>query len=142
MVNEEIVRRLINNIESYVKDLESHSEIPYSEYSTDIKTQRFIERTLHIAIEAMLDIAHHIISDECLREPDSYTDAFKILAENNIIPSAYLDKAKLMAQFRNKLVHNYEKIDQEQLFSIFKDHQNDFIEFVELISRWLKTSTN
>jgi uncharacterized protein YutE (UPF0331/DUF86 family) len=142
MVNEEIVRRLLNNIESYTKDLESNTEISYAQYSTDIKTQRFIERTLHIAIEAMLDITHHIISDEGLREPDSYSDAFKILAEHKIIPSDYLEKAKLMAQFRNKLVHNYEKIDQEQLYSIFKDHRSDFSEFVELISRWLKPSVN
>ncbi|MEI7881310.1 MAG: HepT-like ribonuclease domain-containing protein [bacterium] len=30
-------------------------------FSTDIRSQRFVERTLHIAIECCLDICHHVI---------------------------------------------------------------------------------
>ena len=137
MVNKQIIFRLLNNIESYINDLEEIDAIKYKEYSTEIKTQRFVERTLHITIEAMFDIAHHIISDERLREPDSYADAFTVLEENKIISSDFLKTAKLIAQFRNKLVHYYEKIDTEMVFAIAKTKRSDFTDYTNMIKDWL-----
>lgn len=137
MVNKQIVHRLLNNISGYVKDLDENADVPFAQYASDIKIQRFVERTLHIAIEAMLDVCHHIISDENFREPDSYVDAFKVLAEHRLITNEFLDKAKLIAQFRNKLVHYYEKIDTKQVFDIFQNHRNDFIQFVDEINKFI-----
>lgn len=135
MVNESIILRLMGNIDGYLKDLETLSSL--SEFQNDIKTQRFTERTLQIIIEAMLDITHHIISDENFREPDSYSDAFKILAENKIIRDDFLPTIKQMAQFRNKLVHYYEKIDPDIVFIIATQKQSDIKQFVSQIKSWL-----
>ena len=137
MVNKPIVFRLLNNISSYIRDLDDNADITISDYSADLKTQRFVERTLHIAIEAMIDVAHHIISDENFREPDSYADAFQVLSEHCVLSKNFLEKAKLIAQFRNKLVHYYEKIDNEQIFDIFQNHRQDFSEFVEEVKCFL-----
>jgi len=137
MVNKQIIFRLLNNIDSYINDLKEIDTVNYKEYSGDIKTQRFVERTLHIAIEAMFDIAHHIISDERLREPDSYADAFTVLQENKIITSDFLKTAKLIAQFRNKLVHYYEKIDTEMVFTIAKTKRTDFTNYTKMIKAWI-----
>ena len=137
MVNKQIIFRLLNNIESYIIDLKEIDTINFKEYSTDIKTQRFVERTLHITIEAMFDIAHHIISDEHLREPDSYADAFTVLEENKVISSNFLNTAKLIAQFRNKLVHYYEKIDPEMVFTIAKTKRSDFTDYTKMIKAWI-----
>ncbi len=137
MVNKQIIFRLLNNIDSYIKDLKEIDKINFDTYSTDIKTQRFVERTLHIAIEAMFDIAHHIISDERLREPDSYADAFTVLEENKILTSDFLKTAKLIAQFRNKLVHYYEKIDSEMVFTIAKTKRRDFLKYIKMINTWI-----
>ena len=138
MVNKQIVFRLINNIESYLNDLKEIDSISFEEYSTDIKTQRFVERTLQIAIEAMFDIAHHIISDEKYREPDTYADAFKVLSEQKIVDKNFLSTAKLMAQFRNKIVHYYENIDQELVYSIAKNRREDFKLYTDMIKKWMK----
>jgi uncharacterized protein YutE (UPF0331/DUF86 family) len=46
-----------------------------------------------------------------------------------------------MAQFRNLLVHYYEKIDPEQVYMIYTQHVNDFIEFRETITAWMKSQT-
>ncbi len=42
-----------------------------------------------------------------------------------------------MAQFRNKVVHYYEKIEPEQVFSIFSQHLQDFDRFVAAIRNWM-----
>ena len=137
MVNKQIIYRLSNNIESYLRDLEEIDKISYDDYSNDIKTQRFVERTLQIAIEAMFDIAHHIISDEKYREPNSYADAFSVLEEKSIIHADFLPIAKLMAQFRNKIVHYYENIDSELVYSIAKNNRNDFAQYIDMIKKWI-----
>ena len=38
---------------------------------SDVRERRFIEHTLQVAIQAVLDVASHIVSDERLGEPDT-----------------------------------------------------------------------
>jgi uncharacterized protein YutE (UPF0331/DUF86 family) len=138
VVNSNIVYKLISSIESYLTELETFcAGITLQDFSKDIKLQRFTERTLQIAIEAMLDIAHHIISDEKYREPDSYADAFTVLHENGILDESFLKTVKQMAQFRNKLVHSYESIDQEILFTIVIHKRQDIEDFITQIKNWI-----
>ncbi|MBF0449305.1 MAG: DUF86 domain-containing protein [Candidatus Magnetomorum sp.] len=113
-------------MESYVIDLKNAHDITYDQFVTDIRSQRFIERTLHIAIESCLDIVHHIISEMKFRQPSSYADAFAVLAENGIIPLESLQEYQPMAKFRNKIVHNYDKIDPEVIYGIFKKRLGTF----------------
>lgn len=131
--------RLISNIEGFVKELRQSNDITHDLFMHDIRIQRFVERTLQIAVEACLDVTHHIISDEKWREPDSYADAFMVLAENNVITRSDAESYSLMAHFRNRMVHYYEKIDPEQVFTIFNGRLGDFEDFTASIRNWLTT---
>jgi uncharacterized protein YutE (UPF0331/DUF86 family) len=48
--------------------------------ASDIKERRFVEHTLQVAIQAALDVASHIVSDERLGEPASNKQLFDLLA--------------------------------------------------------------
>ena len=76
MVNAAIVQRLANNLQGYITQLREVTDLDRTKFRTDVRSQRFVERTLQISVEAILDIAHHVISDEGYREPGSYADAF------------------------------------------------------------------
>jgi uncharacterized protein YutE (UPF0331/DUF86 family) len=138
MSNIHVLERLLNNLEGYVNDLKNADDINYDKYLKDIRSQRFVERTLQIAIECCLDITHHIISEQGFREPTSYADAFSVLSENNILAIESLNEYKPMAQFRNKIVHSYDKIDPEQVFGLFKKHLGTFDRFRDEIKIYLK----
>ncbi len=137
MVDAALLNRLLLNLAGYRQDLKSVDGVSLEAFKTDIKTQRFIERTLHIAIECCMDICHHIISDQQWREPASYADAFNVLAEQGVLTVGNAEKYRLMAQFRNKLVHSYEKIDPEQVLIIAKTRADNFTEFAGAIRSWL-----
>ena len=137
MVNKTIVLRLLGNIEGYLNDLKLLNDIGFSDFKTDIKVQRFTERTLQIMIESMLDITHHIISDEQLRKPNSYADAFTILYEHKILDKDFLETLKHIAQFRNKLVHYYEKVAIEVVYEIATKKCNDIEIFLDSIKSWM-----
>ncbi|MBI3754027.1 MAG: DUF86 domain-containing protein [Deltaproteobacteria bacterium] len=135
MVNQLIMERLFSLIKGYLNDLKPVRGISFSHYSKDIRLQRFVERTLQIAIEASLDIGNHIISDEGFREPQDNRDIFRVLRENGIIPEGLQKKLENMASFRNLIVHSYAKIDNEIVFGILKKRMDDMEAFMKAVSK-------
>ena len=138
MVNKVLIERILSDIDSNLNDLKNASDITWDVYRVDKRARRFVERTLHVLIEACIDIAQHIVSDQKFREPANYRDTFVVLAENNIIQPKDLEQFENMASFRNILVHYYEKVDDEIVFGIFKDNLADFDLFVEKIIEYLR----
>jgi len=138
MVNRLLIERVLSDIKSNVADLQGATDISWEVYQTDKRSRRFVERTLHILVEACIDLAQHIISDEGFREPDSYRDAFMVLAENGIFSPSHVKKYENMAAFRNLIVHYYERVDDEIVFGIFKTDLSDFVLFSDSIKEYLE----
>jgi len=138
MVDQILMERILSDIKSNTEDLKNASDINWEVYQTDKRSRRFVERTLHILTEACIDAAQHVISDEKLREPSSYRDAFTVLAENNILKIDDLPSFHNMASFRNLLVHYYEHVDDEIVYGVFKHNMFAFDLFVERITEYLK----
>lgn len=138
MVDRLLIERILSDINSNIVELRSAGDITWEVYQKDARSRRFVERTLHIIIEAMIDAAHHIISDEGWREPLSYRDAFVVLYENNVLSKENLPCYEKIAAFRNLIVHYYERVDNEIVFGIFKKNLGDFDLFVQEVSRFLK----
>jgi len=137
MVDRILLERILSEITAEVNDLKNATDITWEVYKTDKRARRFVERTLHVIIEACIDVGHHIISDEKMREPSSYRDTFTVLAENGILRPSDLERFENMASFRNLLVHYYERIDDEIVFGIFKTDLPDFEFFVSRIVEYL-----
>ena len=138
MVDRILVERILADIVANLRDLTDATDITWEKYQTDKRARRFVERTLHIIIEACIDVAQHIISDEKFREPSSYRDTFTVLAENEIIPLDDLERFEKMASFRNLLVHFYEKVDDAIVFGLFKNNLDDVELFTKRIVAYLK----
>lgn len=85
MVDKEIVRDKLIHLEEYINDLAEYRDLKIEKLISDKILFRYLERTLHLAVDAILNIGYHIISDERLGNPVSNKETIKILAENNII---------------------------------------------------------
>ena len=139
MVDRVLIERILSDIRANARDLRNAEDITWDVYQTDKRARRFIERTLHILIEACIDLAQHVIADEELREPGSYRDSFAVLAEKGILRAEDLPLFENMASFRNLIVHYYERIDDAVVFGIFKQRLGDFDLFVERVVEYLKS---
>lgn len=137
MVDISVIERIVSDIKSNVHDLREASDVTWDVYQKDKRARRFVERTLHITIEACIDAAQHIISSKGWREPLNYRDTFKILFEHGILESEDLPKLEKMVSFRNLIVHYYERIDDAIVFSVFKNNLSDFEMFVSRILKYL-----
>jgi len=137
MVNRVLVERIVGDIKANVRDLKNATDITWDVYRIDKRARRFVERTLHIIIEACVDIAQHIISDEGFREPSSYRDTFVVLAEHGVLRRGDLERFENIASFRNLIVHYYERVDDAIVYRVFKENLSDFDLFVDRIIQYL-----
>lgn len=97
-----------------------------------------VERSMQLALEAVLDIGRNIIAIERLPKPSNSTAIFDILAEGSILSESLAEKIKGMAGARNILVHGYLTIDYNSLFQNLRK-LSDFEEFAIEIKDYLKS---
>jgi len=90
-----------------------------------------------VAIEAAIDMCNHLISQNGYRAPEDYADAFVVLGENRAFEKSFVDELKEMARFRNRLVHIYWQIDENQIYDILQNRLGDFKKFLDQIARFL-----
>lgn len=85
------------------------------------------------AIESMIDICNHIISRENLEIPGTSSDSIKILVQHQVLPSDTQNEFVSMVKFRNKAVHLYGTVDDEEVYRILQEHLQDFDRFISAI---------
>ena len=133
MVDRELVLRKVAALEGYLTELDEFRHITVEAYRADRKTQRIVERTLHLAIETCLDLAEHLIADRRLRVPASHAEAFEILREAGLITDPLAASLMQMARFRNILVHDYARIDAERVVRILAADLGDLGGFKQAV---------
>lgn len=136
MVDIELLTKRLVQLKEYLNDLEevkNKKDFNIQMLKEDKVINRYVERTLHLAIESSLDIANHIIADERFREPKSNRDIFEVLFENKLISKEKATNLQKMAQFRNILVHDYLKVKPEVIFDILNNDLNDLYYLLETI---------
>ena len=100
----------------------------------DDKVQlRFVEHTLQIAVQAMIDVAFAIASEENLGEPSENRQAFDRLAAAGWITPSTRDLCRRMVSFRNIVVHGYLKVDPLIVQRIVERDLDDLLAFVRAI---------
>ncbi|MFH1148437.1 MAG: DUF86 domain-containing protein [Pseudomonadota bacterium] len=137
MVVTEIVESRLKLLEEYRNDLREYESMELADYRRDKKTQRFVERTLQLAIEACIDIASHIVSAEGFREAKDNKDLFVILSEQGILSTELLPAMMDMCKFRNIIVHDYTRIDPEIVIGILRRNLKDFDSFSKEIGKYI-----
>lgn len=138
MVDETLILRKLTELDEYMEQLKSYANIKVSEYSSDWRVQRIIERTFQMMIETCVDVAGHIISDRGYRVPISYSDTFRVLYENEILNESIFKTMEKVARFRNIIVHHYDKIDDEIVVGILKKDIFDILKYKDAIISLIK----
>jgi len=135
MTDAELVAKKLAFIETCVRELRTLARP--ERIADDVREQRFVQHTLQLAIQAALDVASHIVSDERLGEPDTNRDVFRLLERATIVPADLGGRLEQMAGFRNVVVHLYQEVDLGIVRDVVETHLDDLLEFVAAIRRRL-----
>ena len=95
--------------------------------------QRFVEHTLQIAIQALLDVAFAIAGEHNLGEPAENRQVFDRLAAAGWLTPAMRDTCRRMVSFRNVVVHQYLQVDVRILEQILTRDLDDLLAVVRVL---------
>ncbi len=118
MVNKAVLAARLERLREYFVILESVQGYDVDRFVQDPFIHGTAERNLHLAIECLMDIGNHVISDRGYPKPENYVDIFRILAERGVIPKDLFQELVGMAAFRNVLVHDYLRLDRKRVYQI------------------------
>lgn len=99
----------------------------------DLDVEEIVVLNLQRAIQAVLDLAAHIISGRQWGLPDSLKAHFRILTDRRVIDPDLSSRLQAMVGFRNIAVHEYDRLDRDILKSILANHLVDLEKFSRAI---------
>jgi len=92
-----------------------------------------VEHTLQLAIQACLDAASHVVSDDRLGEPKTNQELFRLLEQAGRISKDLSEKLRAAAGFRNILVHGYADVDVNVTRDVLEHHLDDLLAFADAL---------
>lgn len=133
MTDAELVAKKLATIETCCRELRELARL--ERLRSDVRERRFVEHTLQVAIQAALDVASHVVSDERLGEPETNRELFALLESAGWLEEALSRSLQRMAGFRNVLVHGYADVDLRLLEAAAREGLADLAGFVATVRR-------
>jgi uncharacterized protein YutE (UPF0331/DUF86 family) len=125
MVRPEVVRKRLAKIEeslAILKTLQSHD---FEEFVRKPELYGSAERFLHLAIEALIDVGNHVVSDLEMGPVNWYSDIPNLLHTKGHLSLEQKELFLKMIGFRNALVHDYCDIDRRIVYDILQNRLDD-----------------
>lgn len=85
------------------------------ELDSDRETWLKVKGALEVAAQCAIDLALEIITRRALGAPQSYREAFALLARSGVIEQALASDLEKWAGLRNVLVHVYTSLDLDRV---------------------------
>lgn len=137
-LNRDTLKSRISIIEESLKSLERFQGKTFEEFKKNPDHYRIAYFDIQRALEAVMDIASHILSRIPGTRPTSYKDLAIFLGKNKIVPMEFAENTLLlMAGYRNRMVHFYAEITNLELYTLIQERLKDFEEFCGYITHLL-----
>jgi uncharacterized protein YutE (UPF0331/DUF86 family) len=86
LINTAVLSKRLNKLREYIALLHKIRKEEKGCFISDTFVYGNAERYLHLAIQCVLDIGNHFISEKKFDDPNEYRDIIIILGEADIIP--------------------------------------------------------
>ena len=108
-----------------------------AELQTDFDLQDIIVLNLERAVQLMVDIGLHILSDRISSRPESMANVFTELEKHGLIDKTLAENLTKAVGFRNIAVHEYKSLNWDIVWSIITKNILDFKLFNKAVLRFM-----
>jgi uncharacterized protein YutE (UPF0331/DUF86 family) len=136
-VDPAVIRRKLSLITTNLQALERIAAMDITHYRSEIFTRKGTERLLQELIEAALDLNMHVLAQTAQKLPDDYYQSFILLGELEILPKELAVALAPSAGLRNRLVHEYDAIDDAVVIKAVRQAEKLYPQYVAAIERHL-----
>lgn len=137
MVDAEILRRRLEKLDASLDYLKRAQAYSFNEFASDVEVHSAVERNLQLAIEALNDMASHVVADENLGTVERAQDLPALFAEHGLIDDDLRARWHDMVGFRNVLVHDYVELDRELVYDVLQEQLGDLQRLQSVFAEFL-----
>jgi uncharacterized protein YutE (UPF0331/DUF86 family) len=137
LADSDLILARAGSVRSHLKRVFEKRNVDLDGFLKDIDRQESILFNIQMAVQNCIDIAAHIISENGLGVPGSTTEMFYLLEKHGYLNHDLTRRMVKAIGFRNLIVHEYGKIELEQVYEIAQNDINDLNEYLKAIIKKL-----
>ncbi|MDP2934139.1 MAG: DUF86 domain-containing protein [bacterium] len=138
MVDHDVLRDRMKFFQKMRGLLDGYKGETFEEFTGGHEHYTAAEHELQLALQAVLDIARHIVATHSLEKPEEMKKVFFNLAELGILDKPLAERLVKAAGARNVLVHGYLEVDPKIIYKIIQNDLPDLDRFAAAIDAYLK----
>lgn len=141
-LDQAIARRKLQTIQRDLRDLAGAAALTLDAYRSDRLRQKGVERLLQEIVDAAADVNVHLLRLAGAAAPGDYRSSFIDAGRHAIISEPLAAALAPAAGLRNRLVHEYDEIDDAVVLHATADACRLFGEYVEAVERYLSARSS
>ncbi len=131
----ERILQKIGRINEYLSIIEPLKDDCLNRFDKDALYRGALLHYLYLLADTSITLAEMVIKKKELRPPQSYSEAFDILGEHNILDPQFAYSFARIAGFRNFLAHDYETTDAKIICNKVLSSTSDVKRYIEQIKK-------
>jgi uncharacterized protein YutE (UPF0331/DUF86 family) len=132
-----VIRRKLGHITASLDGLRPLGRLSVEEYRARLYERKAAERLLQETIEAALDVNAHLIAELGSEVPEDYYGGFIRVGELGIVPIELARSLAPSAGLRNRLVHQYDRLDDAKVLEAIARTLDCYPRYVQAIEAYL-----
>ena len=137
LVSQKIVAAKLDAISEMLSGVQSLPLASENEFTRDLRMVAAGESYLRRALEALLDLGRHVLAKGFGLPVAEYAAIADQLGAKDVVPGDLAARLKLMASYRNRLVHEYDVVTPGELYTILTEQISDVVAVSDAIRSWL-----
>ncbi len=141
-MNNKISRRVLTERLNYAAQMvEKISSLPLEDrrvFFSDERNVWTVESCLRRALEAVLDAGRHILAKGYSNGVTEYKQIAEQLQRFGVLNPEDGDTLRVLAGYRNRMVHFYHEIRQDELYEIARTNLDDVRRILSALWEWAK----
>ncbi len=137
MTRPEVLRRRLLHLEANLRVLRGLARYTLEEFLASPERYGATERFLQLAIEAINDMAAHLVADQDWGSFERSRDLVAVFHQRGLVDDALAERWRRMIGFRNLLVHEYLEIDRSRVYRVLQENLDDIAALSWVFARFL-----
>jgi uncharacterized protein YutE (UPF0331/DUF86 family)/predicted nucleotidyltransferase len=137
MIDRGRVEHSVNYVQEMLNRLQIQGGKGFEEFAEDFQAVDASLYELQTMLEAISDIAMHVVAGANLGSPNSRPEAIEMLAKNGIIPQELGEKVSQAVRMRNVIVHHYPSVNLHTVYDVIQSDLGDIVDFCAEIANYL-----
>lgn len=132
-IDQEKIKQRISEIQESLKEIERLVSVDEKEFWSKKENIAAVKYYLLQAIESVGSICVHVAAKKFNKGVSFFGECFEVLEKEGFLKKEVATELRKMVKFRNKLIHRYWEIDNENILKYAKNDLNDFNDFINAI---------